>query len=93
MGHKSPHNRSLGTGGLLIYVLHILDQMDLNPDAAGFSVVVSGHSHIPNQEVRSGVLYFNPRSAGPRRFNLPVTVGKLSIERGSVRGEIIKIVG
>jgi uncharacterized protein len=90
---KVPTTEVLEVGGLLIYVLHILEQMDLNPEAAGFSVVVSGHSHIPKQEVRSGVLYFNPGSAGPRRFKLPVTVGKLSIERGSVRGEIIKILG
>ena len=90
---KVPATEVLEVGGLLIYVLHILEQMDLNPEAAGFSVVVFGHSHIPKQEVRSGVLYFNPGSAGPRRFKLPVTVGKLFIERGSVRGEIIKIVG
>jgi uncharacterized protein len=90
---KVPTTEVLEVGGLLIYVLHTLEQMDLKPEAAGFSVVVSGHSHIPKQEVRNGVLYFNPVSAGPRRFNLPVTVGKLSIERGSVRGEIIRIVG
>jgi predicted phosphodiesterase len=53
--------------------------------------VISGHSHIPKQETRGGVLYFNPGSAGPRRFTLPVTVGKLILESGHVRGEIIRI--
>jgi predicted phosphodiesterase len=61
--------------------------LDLKPEAAGFSVVVSGHTHVPKQEIRGGVLYFNPGSAGPRRFRLPVSLGKLVLENGSVRGE------
>lgn len=77
-------------GGVSIYVLHDLAQLDLKPEAAGFGVVVYGHSHIPKQEVRDGVLYFNPGSAGPRRFRLPITVGKLIAEDGSLRGEIVK---
>jgi len=77
--------------GISIYVLHDLAQLDLKPDAAGFTVVISGHSHISKQETRDGVLYFNPGSAGPRRFKLPVTVGKLTIDSGEVRGEIIPI--
>jgi putative phosphoesterase len=78
-------------GGVLIYVLHDLKQLDLKPDAAGFKVVISGHSHVPKQETHDGVLYFNPGSAGPRRFKLPVTVGRLIVEGGLVRGEIISI--
>jgi putative phosphoesterase len=77
--------------GISIYVVHDLAQLELKPEAAGFQVVISGHSHIPKQEMRDGVLYFNPGSAGPRRFKLPVTVGRLIVERGSVRGEIIPI--
>jgi hypothetical protein len=72
-------------------VLHDLAQLELKPEAAGFQVVISGHSHIPKQEMRNGVLYFNPGSAGPRRFQLPVTVGRLIVERGNVRGEIIPL--
>jgi hypothetical protein len=72
-------------------VVHDLAQLELKPEAAGFQVVISGHSHIAKQEMRNGVLYFNPGSAGPRRFQLPVTVGRLIVERGSVRGEIIPI--
>ena len=74
-----------------IYVLHDLAQLDLKPEVAGFRVVISGHSHVPKQETRGGILYFNPGSAGPRRFKLPVCVGKLMIEDGNVHGEIVKI--
>jgi uncharacterized protein len=73
-----------------IYVLHILDELDLKPEAAGFGVVVYGHSHLPKSEVKNGVLYFNPGSAGPRRFKLPVTAGRLVVEGATVRGEIIE---
>jgi putative phosphoesterase len=78
-------------GGVSIYVLHDLSQIDLKPGAAGFSVVISGHSHVPKQETRGSVLYFNPGSAGPRRFKLPICVGKLVVEAGTVRAEILKI--
>ncbi len=81
----------LEAGGISIYILHDLAQLDLKPKAAGFSVVVSGHSHIPKQETNEGVLYFNPGSAGPRRFKLPVSVGRLYIENGTARGEIIEL--
>ena len=78
--------------GASIYVIHDLAQLDLKPQAAGFKVVIYGHSHVPKHETRGGVLYFNPGSAGPRRFKLPVTVGRLIMESGNVRGEIIPIV-
>jgi len=88
---KLPETQVLEVGGISIYVLHDLVQLDLKPKAAGFSVVVSGHSHIPKQETREGVLYFNPGSAGPRRFKLPVSVGRLVLEHGGVRGEILQL--
>lgn len=77
--------------GRLIYLLHDIQELDLDPLAAGFSVVVSGHSHRPAQETRDEVLWFNPGSAGPRRFRLPVTVGRLTLADGVVRGEILTI--
>jgi uncharacterized protein len=86
-----PFTEVLEVEGVSIYVLHILQQIDLKPEAAGFHVVVSGHSHEPKQEAKNGVLYFNPGSAGPRRFRLPVTVGRLAVERGQVSGEIIEL--
>lgn len=78
-------------GGVSIYVRHDLGQLDLKPRAAGFDVVISGHSHVPKQETRDGVLYLNPGSAGPRRFKLPITLGRLIIEKKKVRGEILTI--
>jgi putative phosphoesterase len=77
---KLPATNVLAVGGISIYVLHNLRDMDLKPEAAGFSIVVLGHSHVPRQETRNGVLYFNPGSAGPRRFQLPVTVGRLTVK-------------
>ncbi len=74
-----------------IYILHILTDLDLKPEAAGFSAVIYGHSHVPKIEARKGVLYLNPGSAGPRRFKLPVTVGRVTFDNGKLRGEIIPL--
>lgn len=67
------------TGTGLIYVLHDSNDLDLDPRAAGFRAVVSGHSHKPGQKVYRGVTYLNPGSAGPRRFHLPVTVARIDL--------------
>ncbi len=88
---RLPQTQVVEIGGVSIYVLHDLAQLDLKPKAAGFQVVISGHSHVPKQEMRESVLYFNPGSAGPRRFQLPVTVGRLIVEQGNLRAEIIPI--
>ena len=88
---KIPETEALEIDGISIYVLHDLAELDLKPRAAGFDVVISGHSHIPKQETRNGVLYFNPGSAGPRRFRLPVTIGRLDVEGGKVTAEIIDL--
>jgi uncharacterized protein len=66
-------------GPVIIYVLHDVHRLDLDPAAAGFPIVVSGHSHQPARAERNGVLYLNPGSAGPRRFHLPVTVARLDL--------------
>jgi uncharacterized protein len=89
---KVPATSVLGVHGVSIYILHNLAQLDLKPEAAGFSVVVYGHSHLAKQETKNGVLYFNPGSAGPRRFRLPVTVGRLTVMDRRVSGEIVEIV-
>jgi predicted phosphodiesterase len=88
---RLPETQVLELGGVSIYVLHDLAQLDLKPRSAGFAVVVSGHSQVPKQEARDGLLYFNPGSAGPRRFQLPVTIGKLILEDGGVRGELLPL--
>ncbi|MBB5317926.1 metallophosphoesterase family protein [Tunturibacter empetritectus] len=69
-------------GGALFYLVHSLHDLDINPRAAGVAMVVSGHSHKAKVEVKDGVIYFNPGSAGPRRFSLPVTVGFVTAEDG-----------
>jgi len=74
--------------GVGVHVLHDLSEMDLDPAAAGFRVVITGHSHKPRVTERDGVLFVNPGSAGPRRFSLPVTLGYLDIEAGAARAEI-----
>jgi hypothetical protein len=86
---KLPQTEVVELAGISIYVLHDLAQQDLKPEAARFDVVISGHSHVPKHETRDGVLYFNPGSAGPRRFRLPVTIGTLKIEAGKVQTQII----
>jgi hypothetical protein len=63
----------------LIYVLHDIQQLDLDPVVSEFNIVISGHSHKPGRAERSGVMYVNPGSAGPRRFQLPVTVARLNL--------------
>lgn len=83
-----PETEVVEAGGVSVFILHSLGQLDLKPEAAGFRVVVYGHSHLPKIEEKNGVLYFNPGSAGPRRFNLPVSVGKLMIGAGKVRVEL-----
>jgi uncharacterized protein len=69
-------------GDRLFYLVHSVHDLDINPAVAGVTVVVSGHSHKASVEVWDGVIYFNPGSAGPRRFSLPVTVGFVTVEDG-----------
>jgi len=88
---RFPETEMVELGGLHLYVIHDLNALDLNPKAAGVAVVISGHSHQAKQEVKEGVLYFNPGSAGPRRFKLQVTLGKLEIRSERAHGEILEI--
>jgi putative phosphoesterase len=77
--------------GRSLYILHDVKQLDLDPRAAGFAAVISGHSHVPAKERRNGVLYFNPGSAGPKRFRLPVSVGRLWISSKGIRAELVML--
>ena len=77
--------------GAHLYLIHILDDLDLDPVAAGFAAVLFGHSHKPEIREKDGVLYLNPGSAGPRRFKLPVTCAQLWIEDGCACGEIVEL--
>jgi putative phosphoesterase len=75
-------------GNIFVYVIHNLAQLDIDPAAAGVSVVVSGHSHKPMIEERGGILYVNPGSCGPRRFKLPISVGEITVSGGAVGARI-----
>jgi putative phosphoesterase len=81
----------LEVGEVLIYVLHDLSELDVDPAAAGFRVVVSGHSHRPAVEERDGVLYVNPGSSGPRRFKLPIAVAELHVVGASVEARLVEL--
>jgi putative phosphoesterase len=86
-----PQTQFVRVGGVLVYALHDLSQLDIDPRAAGVRVVVSGHSHRPSVVDRDGVLHVNPGSAGPRRFSLPVSVGELVVDGSSVTARIVEL--
>jgi len=76
-----PETEVVETDPATIYVLHDIHGLDLDPVAAGFHIIVSGHSHKPARTEHDGVIFLNPGSAGPRRFDLPVTVARLNVSR------------
>jgi len=78
-------------GDITLHVLHDLTDLALDPNAAGIDVVVCGHSHKPRIERRSGVLYLNPGSAGPRRFTLPIALARLRIDGNGAQAEIVEL--
>jgi putative phosphoesterase len=86
-----PDSAVLELGQARLYVTHSLELAVVDPQAEGFAAVITGHSHRPRSERRQGVLFFNPGSAGPQRFRLPVAVGRLLITGGRVRGELMEI--
>ena len=86
-----PATEFLELAGCLIYMLHARDDLDLSPRAAGISVVIYGHSHKPSIDHHQGVLYLNPGSVGPRRFNLPITYALLRIQNGHPAAEIFPL--
>ena len=85
-----PMTTTVAVGLAAVYILHNLQQLDLDP-AASFQVVVSGHSHQPSRTERGGVLYLNPGSAGPRRFQLPVTVARVDLRQSPWKVEFIEL--
>ena len=81
----------LEVAAALFYVIHDLAQLDIDPAAGGFRAVVAGHSHRPACELRDGVLFLNPGSAGPRRFRLPVSVGQVVVAGGELKPELCEL--
>jgi len=88
---KLPETAVAEADGASIYVLHDLSSLDVNPVAAGFRIVVSGHSHKPGKTERNGVLYINPGSAGPWRFQLPVTLARLNVSKSPYEVEFVHL--
>ena len=88
---RLPMSEIVDVGGLSFYVLHKIDELDLDPPTAGFAAVIFGHSHQPSIETRDGVLYLNPGSAGPRRFTLPVTVARVTVSAGKLAPELVPL--
>ena len=77
-------------GGVYVYAVHDIDDVDLDPSAAGIQLVVTGHSHKPLIEMRDGVWFVNPGSAGPRRFKLPISCGELVVDGGTLTPRIVE---
>jgi putative phosphoesterase len=88
---RLPESEMIRIGDVRVYMLHDVALLDIDPKAAGASVVVAGHSHKPRIDVRDGIVYINPGSAGPRRFTLPVAVGELIIDGSTVTPRIVEL--
>jgi uncharacterized protein len=86
-----PTTTDVEVGGLMFHVLHDIAELDVDPAAVGYAAVVYGHSHQPSIDLREGVLFLNPGSAGPRRFRLPVSIARVSVSGQQLRPEIIEL--
>jgi putative phosphoesterase len=86
-----PETEVVEVGGVSLYVLHDLHELDLNPRAAGFAAVITGHSHQPRLDERDGVIYLNPGSAGPRRFKLPISLARLTVTDSRVQARLLTL--
>jgi uncharacterized protein len=87
-----PETELISIGGRLVYVLHVLSNLDLDPAVAGFAMIVSGHSHQPLIRTTKGVLYVNPGSVGPRRFKLPICFVRAEFSDTGIKTRLIELV-
>jgi len=90
--HALRETERVEVNGTVLYVLHDLATLDIDPMTAGVDVVIAGHSHRPSITRRGGITFLNPGSAGPRRFTLPIALARLSVRRGRVRARIVPLV-
>jgi hypothetical protein len=88
---RLPATELIRVGNVFFYVIHNLEELDIDPAAAGVRVIISGHSHKPMIEERDQVLYVNPGSAGPRRFKLPISVGEILVSGSTVKARIVEL--
>jgi putative phosphoesterase len=86
-----PETELIRLGGVFVYVIHDIAKLAVKPSSASSRVIVSGHSHKPSIQEREGILYVNPGSCGPRRFNLPISVGELLIDGAEVRARTMEL--
>jgi uncharacterized protein len=86
-----PDTKVVEAGGLRFFVLHVRAELAVDPVIAGYAAVIFGHSHSPSIETRSGVLWLNPGSAGPRRFRLPITVARMRISGRKIEPVIVEL--
>jgi putative phosphoesterase len=91
LGAALPETAVVDAGALKIFVLHIIAELGVDPAKEGYAAVIYGHSHKPSIETRNGVLYFNPGSAGPRRFSLPISVARVRVEGQTLRPELVTL--
>ena len=89
---RIPEADVIQVGAAIIYVIHDVHALDFDPAASGFHAVVAGHSHHPGIELHEGVQFFNPGSAGPRRFKLPISIGHLTISETSITPRLIELI-
>jgi putative phosphoesterase len=89
--HALSETEVVEVGSVVLYVLHDVNTLDLDPVTARFHAVISGHSHRPAMSKRQGVLFLNPGSAGPRRFKLPVSVARLTIRGDAIDAQLIEL--
>lgn len=86
-----PLTEAIELGDKALYIIHNLDDLDIDPEAAGFDVVIAGHSHEPEVRQKGGVTYLNPGSIGPRRFTLPISYASIDINGSEIKVDIHKI--
>jgi uncharacterized protein len=91
-GARLAETELIRIGNIFVYVIHNLDELDIDPAAIDVRVVVSGHSHKPKVAERDGVIYVNPGSCGPRRFNLPISVGELRVSGNAVVARTVELI-
>jgi putative phosphoesterase len=89
--NKLPLTAVLEVESSFFYVVHEIASLDLDPKAGGFNAVITGHSHKPSAEVRHGVLFLNPGSAGPRRFSLPVAIARIEVQGSSLSHQLVEL--
>jgi uncharacterized protein len=91
-GARLAETELIRIGNIFVYVIHNLEELDIDPAAIDVRVVVSGHSHKPGVEERGGVVYVNPGSCGPRRFRLPISVGELRVSGSAVEARTVELI-